>query len=66
MTSIKDIDYAPDFRSGFEMAIIRMLMFMPFSIEQTNIENKKNIIKENNIIKPNNNAEKKNTEKDKK
>ena len=52
VSSIKDIDYAPDFRSGLEMAIIRMIMFMPFNSEQVIIENKKNILKDDNITKP--------------
>ena len=52
VSSIKDIDYAPDFRSGLEMAIIRMIMFMPFNSKQVIIENKKNILKDDNITKP--------------
>ncbi len=31
ITSLKDLEYAPDYKSGFEMALIRMLMFTPFN-----------------------------------
>ncbi len=32
VTSLKDLEYAPDYKSGFEMALIRMLMFTPFNL----------------------------------
>ena len=36
VASLKDLEYAPDYKSGFEMALIRMLMFAPFNLESLN------------------------------
>ncbi len=44
-SNLKDIDYAPDYKSGFEMTIIRMILFTPFQFHADKIQNK-------NIIEP--------------
>ena len=33
VSNLKDLEFAPDFKSGFEMAIIRMLLYTPFNFE---------------------------------
>ena len=34
VSNLKDLEFAPDFKSGFEMAIIRLLLFTPFNLEK--------------------------------
>ena len=47
VSNLKDMDYAPNYKSGFEMAVIRMLLFTPFrfnkSKPETDINQKENI-----------------------
>jgi DNA polymerase-3 subunit gamma/tau len=46
VSNLKDLEFAPDFKSGFEMAIIRLLLFTPFNLEKLqsceSISNKSN------------------------
>ena len=53
VSNLKDIEFAPNYRSGFEMAVIRILLFTPFDIKNIEKENntdiKKSIEKKNNI-----------------
>ncbi len=37
-SNLKDLDYAPDYRSGFEMTIIRMMLFTPFQFNSIEIQ----------------------------
>ena len=41
VANLKDIEFAPDHKSGFEIALIRMILFMPFKID-TSEENNNN------------------------
>ena len=62
VSNLKDLEYAPDFKSGFEMTIIRILLFTPFNFEnsssglsdntKSNISssNEKKITKKENFI----------------
>ena len=62
VSNLKDLEYAPDFKSGFEMTIIRFLLFTPFNFEnsssglsdntKSNISssNEKKITKKENFI----------------
>ena len=34
VSNLKDMEFAPNYKSGFEMAIIRMILFTPFDIEK--------------------------------
>tara|TARA_B100001250_G_scaffold403281_1_gene417587 strand:+ start:621 stop:2228 length:1608 start_codon:yes stop_codon:yes gene_type:complete len=34
VSNLKDMNFAPNYKSGFEMAVIRMIMFMPFDINK--------------------------------
>jgi DNA polymerase-3 subunit gamma/tau len=34
VSNLKDLEFAPDFKSGFEMAMIRILLFTPFDLEK--------------------------------
>ena len=65
VSNLKDLEFAPDFKSGFEMAIIRMLLFTPFDFENYN-SSKNEIAKDNksnnNKIDKNNIVEKKSVE----
>ena len=52
VSNLKDLEFAPDFKSGFEMTMIRILMFTPFNFEKLqslkstgNSSTKENIIK---------------------
>ena len=60
VSSLKDLEFAPDFKSGFEMAIIRMLMFTPLDLEKLQLSGsidkkpskksyKENIIKKESV-----------------
>jgi len=53
VSNLKDIEFAPNYRSGFEMAIIRILLFTPFDFKnikkESNTDIKKSIEKKNNI-----------------
>jgi len=54
VSNLKDIEYAPNYKSGFEMAIIRMLIFTPFEYKEQelnnfDIEKKKKIVKAEEI-----------------
>jgi len=58
VSNLKDMEFAPDYKSGFEMAVIRMILFTPFNIEKIVRQsgsgldnNSKNSIKENDIKK---------------
>ena len=69
VSNLKDMEFAPNYKSGFEMAIIRMVLFTPFDIEKIisqnssgSNNNKENNNKENNN-KENNNKENNNKEK---
>ena len=46
VSNLKDLEYAPNYKSGFEMTVIRMLLFTPFSFDKnksdTNINKKEN------------------------
>ena len=52
VSNLKDIEFAPNYRSGFEMAIIRILLFTPFDFKnikkENNSDKKKSIEKKNN------------------
>tara|TARA_B100000886_G_C20374064_1_gene470907 strand:+ start:6 stop:1229 length:1224 start_codon:yes stop_codon:yes gene_type:complete len=58
VSNLKDIEFAPNYRSGFEMAIIRILLFTPFDFKNIKKENntnkKKSIEKKNNTNKSEN------------
>ncbi len=52
ISNLKDIQYAPNYKSGFEMAIIRMLIFTPFEYKEqknNNFDEKKKIVKTERI-----------------
>jgi DNA polymerase-3 subunit gamma/tau len=53
VSNLKDLEFAPDFKSGFEMAMIRILLFTPFDLEKLqSIKNVgHNLAKENKIKK---------------
>ena len=34
VSNLKDMEFAPNYKSGFEMAVIRMILFTPFNIEK--------------------------------
>jgi len=59
VSNLKDMEFAPNYKSGFEMAIIRMVLFTPFDIEKIISQNSSssNNAKENNIKKENNSKE---------
>jgi len=59
VSNLKDMEFAPNYKSGFEMAIIRMVLFTPFDIEKIISHNNSssNNTKEN-IIKKENNGKK--------
>ena len=64
VSNLKDIEFAPNYKSGFEMAIIRMLMFTPFDINN-NIKNANNADKSNKkVINNSKNLEKSNKKKE--
>ena len=39
-SSLKDLEYAPDYKSGFEMTIIRMILFSPFQFNSKKMQEK--------------------------
>jgi len=47
VSNLRDLEYAPNYKSGFEMTVVRMLLFTPFSFDKnkstTNINKKENI-----------------------
>ena len=59
ISNLKDMDFAPNYKSGFEMAIIRMIMFMPFDInkhiksDNNANENNKELLNNSKEIKKN-------------
>lgn len=58
VTSMRDIEYAPDYKSGFEMSIIRMMMFLPFNSEsQIKYSKSKPLIDEKEKVKVKKNIE---------
>ena len=59
VSNLKDMEFAPNYKSGFEMAIIRLVLFTPFDIEKIISQNSSssNNAKENNIKKENNSKE---------
>ena len=59
VSNLKDMEFAPNYKSGFEMAIIRMVLFTPFDIEKIISQNSSssNNAKENNIKKENSSKE---------
>ena len=59
VSNLKDLEYAPNYKSGFEMTVIRMLLFTPFSFDK-NIPT--NNIDKNENIKPIQKTEKKNSD----
>ena len=34
VSNLKDMEFAPNYKSGFEMAVIRMILFTPFDVEK--------------------------------
>ena len=46
VSNLRDLEYAPNYKSGFEMTVVRMLLFTPFSFDKnksdTNINKKEN------------------------
>ena len=59
VSNLKDLEYAPDFKSGFEMTIIRILLFTPF-----NFENSSSGLSDNTKSNINSSNEKKTTKKE--
>ena len=59
VSNLKDMEFAPNYKSGFEMAIIRMVLFTPFDIEKiiSQKSSSSNNAKENNIKKENSSKE---------
>lgn len=39
ISNLKDMEYAPNYKSGFEMAVIRMLIFTPFEYKEQELKN---------------------------